>query len=119
MNIFSYLKKNSINKINNININIFNNYDNLNIFTQISHFSKYISKSRAKRLPLTTKRAGKGYYKGYGGRKEGYLTSKAKFIRVPEKCTELVVPDLTNFPLKAYIGVGAKRHITEKEVKLK
>lgn len=43
---------------------------------QTAEFSKYISKSRAKRLPLTTKRAGKGYYKGNGARKEGRLTSK-------------------------------------------
>lgn len=107
------MKNNSINGLYKLN-----NY-NPNILTQISCFSKYISKSRTKRLPLTTKRAGKGYYKGFGGRKEGFLTSKAKFIRVPEKCTELVVPDLTNFPLKAYIGVGAKRHVVESIVKLK
>ena len=117
MNILSsislYIRNNSINNIYKINNN------NSTILTQISHFSKYISKSRAKRLPLTTKRAGKGYYKGFGARKEGFLTSKAKFIRVPEKCTELVVPDLTNFPLKAYIGVGAKRHVVESVVKLK
>ena len=42
----------------------------------IRYFSKYISKSRTKRLPLTTKRAGKGYKKGYGARTEGFLTSK-------------------------------------------
>jgi hypothetical protein len=44
--------------------------------SQVAFFSKYISKSRAKRLPLTTKRAGKGYYKGNGARKEGMVTSK-------------------------------------------
>lgn len=43
---------------------------------QTAEFSKYISKARAKRLPLTTKKAGKGYYKGNGSRKEGYITSK-------------------------------------------
>lgn len=32
--------------------------------------------------------------------------------------TELVVPDLTGFPLKPYIGVGAKRHIIEANVSL-
>ncbi len=41
-----------------------------------SYFSKYISKSRTKRLPLTAKRAGKGYTKGYGARKGGYVNSK-------------------------------------------
>ena len=41
-----------------------------------SYFSKYISKSRTKRLPLTSKKAGKGYNKGYGARKGGYVNSK-------------------------------------------
>ena len=47
---------------------------------QTADFSKYISKARTKRLPLTTKRAGKGYYKGNRSRKEGYLNSKGAFI---------------------------------------
>jgi len=42
----------------------------------VASFSKYISKSRAKRLPLTTKRVGKGYKKGNRARKEGVITSK-------------------------------------------
>lgn len=37
---------------------------------------------------------------------------------IPEKCTELVVPDLTGFTLKPYIAVGAKRNIREEIVKL-
>jgi hypothetical protein len=41
-------------------------------------FSKYISKARLKRQPLTTKKAGKGFYKGNGARKEGRLTSRGK-----------------------------------------
>eukprot|EP01039_Chlorochromonas_danica_P007731 gene7731-8542_t len=85
---------------------------------QVATFSKYISNSRAKRLPLTTKRAGKGFYKGNRGRKEGRLTSKGRFIMIPEKCTELVVPDLTGFTLKPYIAVGAKRNLREEIVKL-
>lgn len=48
---------------------------------QMASFSKYISKSRTKRLPLTTKRAGKGFYKGNGARKEGVINSKG------ESCT--------------------------------
>jgi hypothetical protein len=86
--------------------------------TQVAQFSKYISHSRTKRLPLTTKRAGHGYYKGNGARKEGFITSKARFIRVPEMCTELVVPDLSDFKLHAYIGAGAKRHIKDINVVL-
>ena len=46
------------------------------LLNMTADFSKYISKSRKKRLPLTTKRAGKGFYKGNGGRKEGHITSK-------------------------------------------
>jgi hypothetical protein len=42
---------------------------------RVAYFSKYISKARTKRLPLTTKRVGKGYYKGNRCRKEGRLTS--------------------------------------------
>jgi hypothetical protein len=35
-----------------------------------------------------------------------------------EKCAELVVPDLTDFKLKAYVGPGAKRNIREVNVQL-
>jgi len=59
--------------------------------------SKYISKSAKKRIPLTTKRAGKGYYKGNGSTKEGRLTSKGKFLSDPRKKVELMVPDLEGF----------------------
>jgi len=86
--------------------------------SQVMDFSKYISKARAKRLPLTTKRAGKGYYKGTGSRKEGVLTSKGRFLLHKDKCTELVVPNLTNFKLKAYVGPGAKRHVIDAKVNL-
>jgi len=85
-------------------------------FTQVRSFSKYISNARTKRLPLTTKRVGKGYYKGKGARKEGFITSKGHFVREPEKCTELVVPDLTNFKLKPYVGSGAKRGVIDSSV---
>ena len=82
---------------------------------QKMNLSKYISNARTKRLPLTTKRVGKGYYKGNGARKEGKINSKARFIQDKEMLTELVVPDLTNFKLKAYVGPGAKRHIIERD----
>lgn len=64
--------------------------------------SKYLSKAAAKRLPLNTKRAGKGYYKGKGGTKEGRLTSKAKFIVDPSKRLELMVPDLEGFKVSTF-----------------
>ena len=101
----------------------------LYLYNPIANFSKYISKSRTKRLPLTTKRAGKGYKKGNGARTEGTLNSKgsciylssiitfvAQFRLNREMCTELVVPDLNNFNLKPYIAPGAKRHIKEMKV---
>lgn len=66
--------------------------------------SKYLSKSATKRLPLTTKRAKKGYYKGKGCTSEGRLTSKGKFIADPMKKLQLIVPDLTGFTLKPYIA---------------
>ena len=59
--------------------------------------SKYLSKAASKRVPLNTKRAGKGYYKGKGGTKEGRLTSKARFIVDPKSRLELIVPDLEGF----------------------
>mmetsp|Transcript_9546 Transcript_9546/g.10265 ORF Transcript_9546/g.10265 Transcript_9546/m.10265 type:complete len:119 (+) Transcript_9546:44-400(+) len=80
---------------------------------QTANMSKYISKSRAKRLPLTTKRAGKGFYKGNRSRKEGWLDNRGHFHRVKEWCTELVVPDLKDFKLKPYVGPDVKRGLIE------
>mmetsp|Transcript_16829 Transcript_16829/g.28118 ORF Transcript_16829/g.28118 Transcript_16829/m.28118 type:complete len:107 (+) Transcript_16829:40-360(+) len=83
------------------------------LISQTRCFSKYVSKSRAKRLPLTTKRAGKGYNKGNGARRGGVLNSKGNFVPKKELQTELVVPDFTNFKLSAYIASGVKKHIRE------
>mmetsp|Transcript_24988 Transcript_24988/g.25202 ORF Transcript_24988/g.25202 Transcript_24988/m.25202 type:complete len:102 (+) Transcript_24988:41-346(+) len=80
-------------------------------YLPVAAFSKYISKSRTKRLPLTTKRVGKGFKKGYGGQKAGFVSSKGRFVSVKEMHTELVVPDLTGFKLKPYIAPGVKRHV--------
>lgn len=66
--------------------------------------SKYLSKSATKRLPLTNKKAKKGYYKGNGATMEGRITSKGKFIADPRKKLQLIVPDLTGFKLKPYIS---------------
>ena len=68
---------------------------------QTRFISKYISKSMKKRIPLTTKRAGKGFYKGNGATKEGRLTSKGRFIPNRLKMLELVVPDLEGFNVSA------------------
>ena len=79
--------------------------------------SKYLSKSASKRLPMTTKRAGKGFYKGKGSTKEGKINSKGKFIVDPSKRLELVVPDLTGFKVRcvceqlAAIDTLKKHHV--------
>ena len=65
----------------------------------VREFSKFVSKSAAKRIPLNAKHARKGYKKGKGCRTEGRLTSKGRFIVNPERRLELVVPDLTGFKL--------------------
>lgn len=71
------------------------------IFTvSIRQMSKYLSKSATKRLPLSTKRVRKGYYKGKGGTKEGHITSKAKFVVDPKKRLQLIVPDLEGFKVR-------------------
>jgi large subunit ribosomal protein L41 len=82
-------------------------YNPLQIITRC--MSKYVSKSMKKNLPLTTKRAHKGFYKGKGGTSEGRLNSKGRFIVNPLKRLELVVPDLTAFRLKPYIASSASR----------
>lgn len=65
--------------------------------------SKYLSKSATKRLPLTTKRVRKGFYKGKGATKEGHLTSKGKFVVNPKKRLNLIVPDLTGFKVSCSV----------------
>jgi large subunit ribosomal protein L41 len=80
--------------------------------------SKYLSKSAAKRLPLNTKRAKKGYYKGKGCTSEGRLTSKGKFIADPLKKLQLIVPDLTGFALKPYIACTISKKAPEDRIEL-
>ena len=59
--------------------------------------SKFLGKAATKRLPLTSKRARKGFYKGNGATKEGHINSKGRFIVDQSKRLELVVPDLEGF----------------------
>ena len=69
----------------------------INTIGSIRYFSKFLSRSAGKRIPLTTKRAKKGFYKGKGSTKEGNLTSTARFVMDRSKMLELVIPDLTGF----------------------
>ena len=66
----------------------------------VRHMSKHMSKAATKRMPLNTKRARKGYYKGKGGTKEGRITSKGRFIVDPQKRLELIIPDLEGFKVR-------------------
>jgi len=71
---------------------------------QTRSMSKYISKSATKRLAITTKRAGKGFYKGKGATKEGHLNSKGQYRGDSDLKLQLIVPDLEGFKLKPYIA---------------
>ena len=72
--------------------------------------SKYVSRSMKKNLPLTTKRARKGFYKGKGCTTEGRLNSLGRFIVNPLKRLQLVVPSgLSDCRLKPYIASTASR----------
>ncbi len=63
--------------------------------------SKFLSKAATKRKPLTTKRAGKGYYKGNRCTKEGTFSGRAgKFVVDKSSMLELVIPDLTGFKVR-------------------
>ncbi|BBN11583.1 large subunit ribosomal protein L41 [Marchantia polymorpha subsp. ruderalis] len=53
---------------------------------------------------LTTKRGPKGFYKGKGCKSTGRHTSKGGYILMAEKLPQYVVPDLTDFKLKAYVA---------------
>mmetsp|Transcript_27083 Transcript_27083/g.31993 ORF Transcript_27083/g.31993 Transcript_27083/m.31993 type:complete len:127 (+) Transcript_27083:82-462(+) len=72
---------------------------------QTRQMSKFLPKSATKRLPLTTKRARKGYYKGKGGTRQGSHTGKAgAYVMNKDLMLELMVPDLEGFKLKPYIA---------------
>lgn len=60
----------------------------------------------AKKLngPLSPKRGNKNYYKGKGGWKGGSLDKHGNFRKDYSKMKFLVVPDLTNFELTAYVS---------------
>ena len=77
---------------------------------QQRYFSKYLSKSAKKRLPINTKWAGKGYVKGKGCTTEGRKTSKGRFIVNPSKRLQLMVPVIDeSFKLKPYIAAKVSK----------
>jgi len=50
------------------------------------------------------KKGNRLYFKGTGANTGGFLSSKGKFIKLLSKQKFLVVPDLKDFPLKAYVA---------------
>mmetsp|Transcript_19623 Transcript_19623/g.22729 ORF Transcript_19623/g.22729 Transcript_19623/m.22729 type:complete len:111 (+) Transcript_19623:188-520(+) len=85
------------------------------LFLQQSRsMSKYLSKSAAKRKPLSAKRARKGYYKGKGSTTQGTFRGKAgRYVLDPLRMLELMVPDLTGFKLKPYIARTIPKYAPE------
>ena len=76
--------------------------------------SKFISKSSASRLPLDSKRAGKGYKKHFNGTKQGRHTSKGTYVLEKHKMLTVVAPEEgweEGFKLKPYVDarVGKER----------
>jgi len=51
------------------------------ISTGFQRLSKYLSKAAKKRLPLSPKRAGKGFYKGNNCASTGRVNSVGTYIR--------------------------------------
>jgi len=75
------------------------------MFCQVRDMSKFLSRAAKKRIPLHAKMAGKGFYKGKGGTKEGTFSGRAgRFVLDRDRMLELIVPDLSNFKLKPYIA---------------
>jgi large subunit ribosomal protein L41 len=100
---------NLVARTNNYYSSLLNN-SSTSLFQESRRFmSKYLSKSATKRLPLTNKKAKKGYYKGNGATMEGRITSKGKFIADPTKKLQLVIPDLEGFKLKPYIASAVSK----------
>lgn len=49
-----------------------------------------------------------------GVRDTGFIDNKGRYLEVPERIPEMIVPDLTGFQLKAYVSYRAPR-ITQSE----
>eukprot|EP00559_Dactyliosolen_fragilissimus_P009906 CAMPEP_0184858534 /NCGR_PEP_ID=MMETSP0580-20130426/3618_1 /TAXON_ID=1118495 /ORGANISM="Dactyliosolen fragilissimus" /LENGTH=124 /DNA_ID=CAMNT_0027354723 /DNA_START=109 /DNA_END=483 /DNA_ORIENTATION=- len=93
------------------------NHNNQHQLQQYRAMSKFLTKSATKRLPLTTKRARKGYYKGKGGTKQGSFRGKAgRYVLDPEKMLQLIVPDLEDFKLKPYIAKSVPKRAPEDRI---
>ncbi|KAJ7294552.1 hypothetical protein O6H91_03G042000 [Diphasiastrum complanatum] len=65
-------------------------------------------------VSLSSKRGPRGYYKGKGCQPVGRHTSKGKYVIMPEKLPQFVVPDLTGFKLKPYVSHDTPKVVPEK-----
>jgi len=74
-----------------------------------ANWTRTLGKQATRRVPLSSKKVGKGYYKGMGGTKEGWHTSKGRYVIDPAKQLDIVAPDLTGFKLKPYISAQTSR----------
>ena len=74
-----------------------------------ANWPRTLGKQATKRKPLTSKKVAKGYFKGLGGTKEGWHTSKGRYVIDPARQVDIVSPDLTNFKLKPYIASSVSR----------
>jgi len=69
-----------------------------------------LGKAATKRKPLTSKKVGKGYYKGMGGTKEGWHTSLGRYVIDPARQLNIVAPESDpNFKLKPYIAQAVSK----------
>ena len=72
-------------------------------------FSKYLPRARAKRLPLTPKRAGKGHAKGGGARPTGRRTRAGRFVVDAARVVRLVAPAPGGRALGPYVARAVPR----------
>eukprot|EP00850_Spirogloea_muscicola_P019214 SM000186S04132 [mRNA] locus=s186:266417:266996:+ [translate_table: standard] len=61
---------------------------------------------------LTSKRAGKGFYKGKRCLPTGRHTPRGGYLLVKEKLPVYIVPDLAGCELKAYVAHGISKKTT-------
>ncbi|KNC78212.1 hypothetical protein SARC_09352 [Sphaeroforma arctica JP610] len=57
-----------------------------------------------RRVALHPKQGNKNFYKGYGAKSSGRLTTLGKYIKQAHKIPNFVVPDLAGFNLKPYVA---------------
>ncbi|KAG9472555.1 large ribosomal subunit protein mL41 [Eleutherodactylus coqui] len=71
-------------------------------------------------VEITGKMGPRGFNKGRGAKRVGYLTRFRKFVKVKEMVPEFVVPDLSGFKLRPYVSCrapeGTEEQMTAKKL---